>query len=274
MTCLPEISTERTQSFKNHDTRVSFLDLPRELRDVVYDYAFRVQGAIFVYSPDPYFLYTAAKAMIVRHGNEGPTEPIPLANRIPISLLRSCRQLHSECSMVLYGINVFRIWSLGEEILCSTYRKLVRHVILTEEVEPRIFGSDPDDVGHAWKKRFWPSVMKNGKLTVERFPGLETMALSLKPPRRRRCWRFAFFSTRTMKREQRIALATEWLQPKCPWDDERVRDCLQISLVPDAIIRLDEYEGSRFAFDPEDEVQEAWDTTEFDEAFLLVKRLR
>ncbi|KAI8931929.1 hypothetical protein NX059_010830 [Plenodomus lindquistii] len=271
MSPLPQISTEQIQSYKAIDSQLSFLDLPRELRDIVYDYTFRVEGAIFVYSSDPYFVYTAAKAMVVRHGDKGPAEPTPLGKAIPVALLRSCKQLHAECSPVLYGANVFRIWSLGEEILSLAYRKLVRHVILTAEVDPRIFGSDLEDVGHAWRKRFWPSVMKSGKLTAERFPRLESMSLALKPPPWRRApWRFAFFSSRNMGREQRIALAAEWLQPLCPWDDERVRDCLQISLAPKVAIQRD---GSHFAFEPDEEEQDDWDHEGFADAFLLMKSM-
>ncbi|KAH9877954.1 hypothetical protein J1614_003171 [Plenodomus biglobosus] len=272
---LPQtISTAPTQSYKATNSQLSFLDLPRELRDMVYHHAFRIDGAIFIYSPNSYFGYTAAKAMIVRHRDEGPVEPTPLGNRIPIALLRACRQLHSECSQVLYGVNVFRTWSLGDEMLSLTYRELVRHVILTAEVDPRIFGSDLEDVRHAWTQRFWPSVMQNGKHMVDRFPRLQTMALSLKPSRRGMSWRFAFISTRRMTREQRVALAAEWLIPMCAWDDRRVRDCLQLSLVANGVIRLHEYEGSLFAPEADDGGQDTWDHTEFADAFLLMKRLR
>jgi hypothetical protein len=124
---------------------VGFLDLPRELRDLIYHYALCVPGAIFVYSL-PYHAHPIHTAKLVRHQNTGPTEPQALGNLITITMMRTCQQLHSEGSTVLYSQNVFRIWFLSKITLAPIYRQLVHHVTFTTEADYRIFVADLDTV--------------------------------------------------------------------------------------------------------------------------------
>lgn len=255
---------------------MGFLDLPRELRDYVYGFAFRVHGAIFIYSPNPYAIRPVAKAMIVRHEGRGPFEPQPLGNIIPMKLMQTCRQLHAECSAVLYGENVFRIWFLSDTELTLAYRQLVRNVILTAEVDHRVFGTALEEVSYGWKRRFWPTIISNGINMLERFPGLETLTFPLKPPRHGEIWRPAFFAVENKTRAQRVALAANWMKPRCPLENERLRACLQLELVPpsgSSKVAKDDYKGSRFAPEEDEDEEQEWDCTEFRDAFELMKTL-
>ncbi|CAO2655267.1 Nn.00g103310.m01.CDS01 [Neocucurbitaria sp. VM-36] len=262
---------EWLQSYKESPQKVGFLDLPRELRDYVYGFAFRVHGAILIYSPNPYAVPPITKAMLVRHKGEGPVEPQPLGDLIPMALLRTCRQLHAECSAVLYGANAFRIWFLSDTELKPTYRELVRHIIFTAEVDHRIFSSDLDEVSYWWKRRFWPTLVQNGISMLDRFSSLETLTFPMKSPRHGESWRPAFFAVENKTREQRVALAANWMKPRCPLENERLRECLQIELVPPSGLSKDDYAGSRFA---PDEDEEEWDCMEFMDAFELMKSLK
>lgn len=250
---------------------MGFLDLPRELRDQIYQYAFRARGAIFMYSPNPYVDQPLAKAMIVRYKDEGPIEPCAIAAMIPMALLKTCRQVHAEGSAVLYGDNIFRIWFLSDNELGLPYRLQVRHVIFTAEIDHRIFGHDLEEVGYWWKRRFWPSVTKNGQNMLDRFPQLATLTLPLKPPRHGEVWRPAFMNARHKTRDQRIALAASWMKLRCPWEHEALRRCLRLDIesLPPSKLSKEEYEGSRFAPDEDDDT--SWDSSEFTEAFQLMK---
>jgi hypothetical protein len=219
-----------------------------------------------MYTPNPYVDQPIAKAMVVRHAGKGPIEPLPLANSIPVALLRTCRQLHAESSAIFYGANVFRIWFLSDTELSFAYRRMVRHVIFTAEVDRRIFGSNMDEVGYWWKRRFWPSLTNNAKNMLGRFPCVKTLTFPLKAPHYGETWRPAFFAVENKTRDQRISLAASWMNIRCPWENERLRECLQMTLVPATTLMKEDYRGSRF---PEDE----WDSTEFADAFELMKCL-
>lgn len=258
------------QSYKASPQQVGFLDLPRELRDYVYGFAFRVNGAILIYSPNPYAMRPTTKAMLIRHKGEGPVEPQPLGNVIPMALPRACRQLHAECSAILYGANAFCIWFLSDTVLKLGYRQLVRHMIFTAEVDHRIFGIDLDEVSYWWKRRFWPTLVQNGISKLESFSSLETLTLPIKPPRYGASWKPAFFAVENKTREQRISLAANWMRARCPFEDGRLRECLQIELEPPSGLSKDEYEGSRFTPDEDDK---EWDEKEFVDAFELMKTL-
>ncbi|KAH7355808.1 hypothetical protein BKA66DRAFT_575148 [Pyrenochaeta sp. MPI-SDFR-AT-0127] len=278
MEAQPNATISWVQSYKA-SSQVGFLDLPRELRDYVYGFAFRVHGAIFIYSPNPYAVRPIAKAMIVRHKGYGPVEPQPLGNIIPMALMRTCYQLHAECSAVLYGENVFRIWFLSDTELTLAYRQLVRHISLTAEVDHRVFGSSLEEVSYGWKRRFWPTIITNSTSMLERFPSLETLTFPLKPPRHGELWRPAFFAVEHKTRAQRVALAANWMKPRCPFENERQRQCLQLELVPSSRqqkVSLDEYKGSRFApeEDEDEDMEQEWDCTEFTDAFELMKSFR
>ncbi|KAF1847043.1 uncharacterized protein K460DRAFT_52362 [Cucurbitaria berberidis CBS 394.84] len=258
------------QSYKACPQKVGFLDLPRELRDYVYGYASRVQGAILLYSPNPYAMIPYSKAMQVRHKGEGPVEPQPLGTVIPIALLTACRQLHVEGSAILYGSNAFRLWFLSDIEIRLSYRQLVKHIIFTTEVDYHIFSHNLDEVSYWWKRRFWPNLIKNSTSAFERFPGLETLTFPIKPPRHGESWRPAFFAVANKTRHQRVTLAANWMKSRCPLENERLRECLQLELVPFTSRSKDEPDEE----EEEEEEEEEWDCTEFVEAFELMKTLR
>ncbi|KAL1797932.1 hypothetical protein ACET3X_004538 [Alternaria dauci] len=235
-------------SYKEEDSRVSFLDLPRELRDLVYEFAFRVPGAILVYSRDPFAVRPVARAMNIRHGGDGPIEPQPLSTgQIPVALWRTCRQLRAESSPVFYGMNVLSFWALGNINVGLANMCLVKHVLT--EASPR--GIFDKSLEHA---------------ILEEFPNLETLTFSLKPPRAT-TFKPAFFAVTNKTREQRVGLVATWMGQRSWWEDERMRQILHLEMVPSPGLTKDEYEGSRFVPDDED----IWDCTEFTDAFEQMK---
>lgn len=252
---------------------MGFLDLPRELRDVIYEFALRVNGAIFLYTSDPYARPPIAKAKIVRYKGEGPSSPQPLRDVIPMALMRSCRQIHAECSEVLLGTNVFNVWYLDDSWMSLVYRQLVRHVIVTASEDHRIFSNDLEEVSYWWKRRFWPTLVRHGLSNLERFPNLETLTFTIKAPRNDASWRFAFFNVKNKTPEQRINLAANWMRTRCPLEDTRLRESLQLDLVLPTILSKVDYPGSKFAPDEDEDEEEQWDPAEFTEAFERMKRL-
>lgn len=204
--------------------------------------------------------------MAIRHHDEGPLEPTRIGAVISLSILRSCKQLHAECCPVVYGENVFRVWSLTNTELLS-YRRLVRHVMFTTEADYRIYNKHLDEVSHGWKRRFWPSIVAGGMEQLARFPALETLTAILTPPRAGPSWRPAFFANRNKSKEQRITLAAEWLQVRCPIEDDRLRQCLRLELNPPPGTSRENAEAFGT---PDDEDEEDWDYTEFADAFRLI----
>ncbi|KAF2633076.1 hypothetical protein BU25DRAFT_329375 [Macroventuria anomochaeta] len=266
----PVLSTAWSKSYKEDAHRFSFLDLPRELRDLIYSYTFHVAGAIFVYTKDPYQPERKLRSKIVRHKNAGVVEPQSVYKWISTGLLQTCRQLHAEAAPVLYGDNTFRIWFLNKTNLALAYCQLVRHVTFTTEATHRIFGPrDLDAVSHGWKHRFWPSILDSGGKMLAQFPNVESLTVPMIPGVESSAWRPAFFAVGGKTAERRIELAAEWMLERSPLTDERLRDCLHLELVPPpGIISREEYAGSRFAPD-----EEEWDYTEFENAFELMKAL-
>jgi hypothetical protein len=270
----PPPSTQWTQSYKSNPHRTSFLDLPRELRDQIYTFALHVDGAIFTYSAPKliskfdtstsettYAAYTSTrrpirKARIVRHNSYGPTEPQPLSHAISLPLLRTCRQLHAECSRVLYSTNTFRIGPSNTLSLTPAYASLVKHVIFIADADPRLYKSSLDDVSYAWKRHFWPSILAGGDMLLETYSNLETMTVTLSSLKE---WRPAFFAVRGKSRERRREMAVRWLGPRC-WCEERLREVLRVE--------ISEVYGVRKERDGDEE--EEWDVREFAEAFQEV----
>ncbi|CAA9959910.1 hypothetical protein PTMSG1_03318 [Pyrenophora teres f. maculata] len=261
-------SIEWIASAKNDEQKMGFLDLPRELRDLIYEFAFRAEGAILIYSRDPYAVRPLAKAMNIRHKGSGPIEPEPMRNgQIPVALVRTCRQLYAECSPVLYGINTFAFWTSSNLELGAPSR-LVRHVI--GAADPRdLFKKHLEEVSYWWKRRFWPDVLRTSRAMLERFPNLETLTIPLKVPPNGQIQRPVFLHVVNKTREQRVALAASWMKPRCSWEDERLRRCLYLEVLPPPGSLRDQYTGSRFV--PEDD--DDWDVTEFADAFQLMKNL-
>lgn len=187
-----------------------------------------------------------------------------LERKIPVALVRTCRQLYAECSPVLYGTNTFAFWNVE---LCIT-SVLVRHV--TCAADPRdLFKKHLEEVSYWWKRRFWPDVLRTSRAMLERFPNLETLTISLKVPPNGQTQRPVFLAVINKTREQRVALAATWMQPRCSLEDERLRRCLHLEVLPPPGCLRDQYAGSRFV--PDDD--EDWDVTEFADAFQLMKDL-
>lgn len=265
-----ELSTAWSKSYKEDAHRLSFLDLPRELRDLIYAHTFHVAGAIFVYTRNPYQPERKLRSKIVRYKNLGAAEPLSVSRRISTGLLQTCRQLHAESVPVLYGDNIFRIWFLSKTSFALVYRQLVRRIIFTMEAAHRIFGPrDLDAVSHGWKHRFWPNILDSGEKMLAQFPNVESITVPMKSGFESSAWRPAFFALGGKIAERRIELAAEWMLERSPLEDERLRDCLHLELEPPpGSISWEEYAGSRFAPDDEE-----WDYTEFENAFELMKAL-
>ncbi|KAF3037245.1 hypothetical protein E8E12_006589 [Didymella heteroderae] len=265
-----ELSTVWSRSYKDDPSRISLLDLPRELRDIIYAYAFHVTGAIFIYNTDPYQPQPKLRSKIVRYRGFGAADPIGVHEQVSIGLLRSCRQLHAECAPVLYGDNTFRIWLLGKANLTPTYRQLVRYSTLTTEAAYRIFNTrDLDTTSHGWRNRFWPAILDSGGKMLTQFPNVESITVPMKSGAESSTWRPAFFDLGGRTADRRIELAAEWMLERTRFPDERLRDCLHLELEPSpGSISREEYAGSRFAPD-----EEEWDHTEFANAFELMKAL-
>lgn len=212
------------------------------------------------------------KAKIVRHKDEGPTEPQPLSNAISLSLMRTCRQIHAECSPILYGENVFRVWFVSQTELAFAYRRLVRHVTFFTTAEHRIYhyNVDLNEASHSWRRRLWPTVVSNSMSLVERFPNLESLTIVLSPPQGQ-TRRPAFFVVENKTKEQRIALAARWMHSRSPLDDKRLKHCLRMELATSNELAKADFEGSRFALEEDDET--IWDHAEFADAFQLMKSL-
>jgi len=254
-------------SSKEDGSKVGFLDLPRELRDMIYEFAFRITGAVLVYSRDPFAVRPVMRVLNIRHGGEGPIEPQPLCSgQIPVALIRTCRQLRAESSPVFFGSNVLSFWALGNIDVGLANRLLVRHIVT--EASPRgIFDKSLEHVSYCWKRRFWPEILRSSEAILEQFPNLDTLTHSLKPPREE-IWKPAFFDVANKTREQRVDLVASWMGQMCSWEDERLRRILHLEMVPSPGLSRDDYAGSRFV--PEDE--DVWDYTEFVDAFERMKR--
>lgn len=230
----------------------------------MYGFAFRVPGAIFIYSTDPLSHRPILKAKIVKDKNRGPSEPRRIASVIPIALMRTCRQLHAECRGVLYG-NVFQLY-MSDAPFAPFYRDLVRHITFTTDADHRIFVDDLETVGYWWRKRFWPDIIEKSTKMLDRYPSLETLTFPIRLNRGGQTWRPAFLASDMKTREQRIALAASWMAAKCPFENEQLRQCLHLEIASG--LSKEAYKGSTFA--PEDD---EWDAEEFAEAFERMKAM-
>jgi hypothetical protein len=269
MTAQPDLSVAWSQSHKLDTAKISFLDLPRELRDLIYAHIFHVPGAIFIYKEEVLTHSVTFKAKNVRYRNHGPAETQSLFQTgLYTALLRSCRQLHAEACPVFYSDNIFRIMQLAEVTynLALPYRLLVRRVVVADIYHGGM--PDLDHVDH-WTCRLWPIVLvQSGKL-LDRFPNIESLAVPIKVGRRETDWMPACFKLGGETAEARVELAARWMLGRSPLRDERLRDCLHLELeAPRGKIWREEYAGSKFAPD-EDE----WDYKEFEDAFELMKVL-
>ncbi|KAF1971084.1 hypothetical protein BU23DRAFT_200048 [Bimuria novae-zelandiae CBS 107.79] len=263
------LGIEWVQSHKDVATALSFLDLPKELRDTVYQYAFQVPGALFIYCTDPYSWRPTLKGKIVKYKNKGPMEPQHVSGVIPIGLLRTCRQIHSEAAEVLYGRNVFQLYMTNLNY-SETYRYLVRQVSFTMDANRDIFHHDLEVMGYWWRRRYWPSILDKSTSLLVRFPNLDTLTFPIKSDHvvRGVTWRPAFLAAHQKSKEHRIALAARWLAINCPIEDNRLRQILHLEIVPSTSLLKEDFEGSKFTMEEDAE----WDGSELAEAFDEMKK--
>ncbi|KAJ4990083.1 hypothetical protein SVAN01_04364 [Stagonosporopsis vannaccii] len=267
----PPLPTSWRQSPIAQPSRISFLDLPRELRDQIYIHALCTPGLIFIYTRSMYQPSSSLSSKIVRRGVVGPVEPQAVASMLSPFLLAVSAQLHAEAAPVLYGLNFFRFWVPGTSELAGPYRALVRHVRVTIESAHLVFGSrDLEAVSHGWKHRFWPRVLASAATTLAQFPNADSVVVPIKAPVEAGGWWPAFFQLGGKTAVRRVELAAQWMGERSPWEEEggRVREVLGLELeAPPGTIGKEEYVGSRFAPDEEEE----WDYGEFGAAFELMK---
>lgn len=254
-------------SAKAVDGRKSFLDLPREIRDEIYRYAFKVSGAIFILQTEVFHVRPIIRAKIVRDLNVGPIEPKDISSAVNVAFLRVCRQVHVEGSKTLYAENTFRLYSSSME-LAPFYSLLVRHISYTTDAAvQKIFEDDLETVGYWWRRHFWPDILYKSNKTLQKFGKLDTLRFILKSNRHGHTWRPPFFGSERNTKEMRITLAALWLKSKCPIDNDRMRRCLHLEIVPSAGLSKEMFQGSRFTMDDE------WDCSELSEAFEKMKTL-
>lgn len=246
----------------------SFLDLPKELRDLVYSFAFRVPGAIFIYCSNPYAWHPVLKGKIVKYKNEGPAEPLSVSGVTPTSLLRTCRQVHSESAEVLYSKNIFRLY-MSDADFAPTYSHMVQHITFTMEANKDIYHHDLEVMSYWWRRRFWPSIIEKSTNLLLRYSNLETLTFPIKSDQvvRGVTWRPAFLAAQQKTKEHRIALAARWLAINCPMKDDRLLRVLHLEIIPSTSFLKEDFEGSKFTMEEDAE----WDGSELAEAFQEMK---
>ncbi|CAI6340937.1 unnamed protein product [Periconia digitata] len=260
---------EWTSSSKQEASKISFLDLPRELRDSIFIYALKAPGAIFVQSAYIHAAQEDLEGRAIRYKGQGPPEPERLGRIITSPLVRTCRQIHAESTPILYGHNIFS-FSMVNSNFAIFYRSLIRHIVFTVEASRRIYSENLIDMSYWWRRVFWPNVIDASTKFLLRYPGLISLTSPIKSESLWRTWRPAFMMVERKTSEQRIEMAALWLRANCPMEDERLRDMLHMEIMP----AKDQQglDGLRFAV--EDDNGNEWDYTEFASAFERMKRLQ
>jgi hypothetical protein len=199
---------------------------------------------------------------VVVFGSDPGTEPDirerghSAAGILPVSFLRTCRQIHSESILVLYSHNNFLmryVGSLGVEF-ASAYRTLVKHITVSLRLGPTLCSPSLEEVSELWKSNYmWPGIIKKSTVIAERYPNLQLFTISILQV----LWlhRPVFFSSENQIKDQRLAHAAQWLRQNCPIQDERLRQTLKLEYVVSADL------GQRGAYD--------WDPNEFAQAWLM-----
>lgn len=99
-----------------------------------------------------------------------------------------------------------------------------------------------------------------------RYPNLQFLTFPIKSNQPGKTWRPAFFPSGQKTKEQRIALAARWLSVSCPITDERLRKVLRLEIQPAAGYSKDEFKGSWFF--PEEDDEDMWDGSELAQAWI------
>ena len=241
MATQPDLSVTWSQSYKHDTAKHSFLDLPRELRDLIYAHIFHVPGAIYLYSrkvltrsATTWAIEVIGEAVNVRYRNRGP--PAKRAQSmsktaVSTALLRSCRQVHAEACPVFYSDNVFRVPLLTEKDTYSIalpYRLLVRRVVIHD-----LYHGGTPDLGEVrevrgekigWEFELWPIILvESGKL-LDRFPEMESLVVPIKADRTETGWVPTCFKLGGETAEARVELAAKWMLERSPLRNEKLRD--------------------------------------------------
>ncbi|OCL03279.1 hypothetical protein AOQ84DRAFT_154437 [Glonium stellatum] len=256
------LSLEWRPSRKIDDHSLSILDLPRELRDIVYEYVCQVPGEIFIYWRPSQFGYDiAAKNIRGKYG--GPSEPIPLKIVMSTALMKTCRQIHAECSPILYGHNNFSLLMPDRDFVSATYLPLIRHITLISNSDTRLFDQNAYNVSLAWRATFWPLVSRRCEKLLGLFPKLQSIRyLIYATDSNGNARKPAFIKYEGTTREDRIDMAATWFRYRCPFGSDRLRDCLNLEITPPP-------SGTPSATDLSE--PGAWDISEFSEAFERMK---
>ena len=100
---------------------LSFLDLPRELQDMIYNIVFELEGGFFYYNSDTFEVLPLA----TKGGYPGSeTKSIP---GVEDSLLQSCKQIYSEARFIVYKNEFFFLWKKPcfKKLVTSNETKLI-----------------------------------------------------------------------------------------------------------------------------------------------------
>ncbi|KAF2746035.1 hypothetical protein M011DRAFT_478427 [Sporormia fimetaria CBS 119925] len=253
----PEV--EWASSQKADPSKASFLDLPRELRDMIYELALVVPGAIFFYACESYPRAHIHKAVIVRHKDLGPSSPLPVHQALQSKLLRVSRQLHAEATPMLYSRNLFRLFSSNVNF-APRYRGYVHNILFPlDSVSNKLFSRDVTVVAYWWRQCFWPEVLFQARMLLKIYPNLRSLTFSIKEYGNMVTWRPAFVPWGLRggevreRREIRVKAARAWLRDKCPMDDGVKR-----------VLRMEIMGGERNGNGGE---ESEFDVVEFAEAF-------
>ncbi|KAF2809117.1 uncharacterized protein BDZ99DRAFT_45771 [Mytilinidion resinicola] len=243
----------------------NFLDLPRELRDLIYEHALQVPGAIIIYTKPHQFMGVVWAAKNIREKSVGPPEPVPLASVLSTSMMRTCRQFHAECSPILYGSNNFRLYTPEGDFASARYAPLVRHVTLGSSPFAPEALIDPTNGGADWESKFWPRVVWGCQRLLRVFPNLQDMTFLLHATGVDGVvYRPYFIDFGNPDRAERVKATAAWFKERCSFGNENLRRCLHLQLAPPPP-RTSRTE----ALSPSD--YEPWDISEFYEAFELMK---
>ncbi|OCK74729.1 hypothetical protein K432DRAFT_447132 [Lepidopterella palustris CBS 459.81] len=254
------------QSRKAVDDKLSFLDLPREIRDIIYELLYRVPGVIFIHSKPTQFFRHVICAKNIRGKRDGPIEPIPLGVIISTALMRTCRQIHAECSPILYGNNDFQVYNSYMQLASVTYRPLVRHITHMGYHDARLLVNDPFRVSHVWKALFWPYVLQNVSIILTLYPKVRDIRFQIYAPLGGgHIWKPPFVNFQNTTPEERINMASNWLLHRCPFGSERHRECLHLEFAPPPLGSHSQADIPQIA---------GWDISEFAIAFDRMKLIQ
>ena len=245
---------------------VGFLDLPREIRDLCYELAFQVSGTIFIYSSDFKAYRPRLRGRIVEYSSGSLLQPERINKCIPIGFIKTCRQMHAECTAVLYSRNSFRLY-MDNADFAAPYRPLIRHVTFTLEAGRGIYSHNPEVMCYWWRRVFWPNVIDTSTKILHNYPNLQRLTLPIKSNDPSHIWRPAFFSFGHITKEQRTAQAAQWLRLNCPINNDRLRQVLRLEIQQSAsFLKMMNKTNESFRL-LEEEDEDYWDGSELAQAW-------